>query len=65
MYLIPMENSCIFRGDFKKVAILDEGVGSVSDGIYRFHWRLLHSDGNVDFLFVSYLEKFYSCWPNF
>ena len=31
-YLIPMENSCIFCGDFKKVAILDEGVGSVSDG---------------------------------
>ena len=48
-YLIPMENSCIFRGDFEKVAILDEGVGSVSDGIYRIHRTGVYSDGNAIF----------------
>ena len=48
-YSIPMENSCIFLGDFKKVAILDEWVGSVSDGIYRIHRTGVYSDGNVNF----------------
>jgi len=48
-YSIPMENSCVFRGDFKKVAILDEGVGSVPDGIYWFHRTRVYSDGNAIF----------------
>ena len=44
---------------------LTGGRESSSDGIYRIHWRLLYSVGNIDFLFLCYVEKFYSCWPNF
>ena len=43
-----------------------ESIGSTGDeSILLEMLMLLHSDGNVDVLFVSYLEKFYLCWHNY
>ena len=38
--------------------MLDEGVGTRSDGIQRIHWRRTSSDGKGHDLFLRVLEKF-------
>ena len=37
--------------------MLDEGVESCSDGVHQIHWKLIDSDGKVDFSICERLRK--------
>ena len=37
--------------------MLDEGVESCSDGVHQIHWKLIDSDGKVDFSISERLRK--------